>query len=72
MKVLRDDTARKQAEGRSSGTAGAREAARQDAENATRLKDQFLATLSHELGALRSRAILVWAKMLRQNLVEPG
>jgi PAS domain S-box-containing protein len=40
--------------------------ARQEAENANRLKDEFLATVSHELRAPLN-AILGWVKLLRQG-----
>jgi CheY-like chemotaxis protein len=70
VKVLRDDTARKQAETDRAGLLKSEKLAHEEAENATKLKDQFLATLSHELRTPLS-AVLVWAKMLRQNLCEP-
>ena len=59
VKVLRDETVRKQAE-------EAEQAAREAAELANRTKDEFLATLSHELRTPMS-AILLWAKMLNDK-----
>lgn len=56
VKVLRDESARKQLE-------DAEKAALEAAELANRTKDEFLATLSHELRTPLS-AILLWAKML--------
>lgn len=45
--------------------------ARADAEEANRLKDEFLATLSHELRTPLS-AILTWAHVLRQTVLDPS
>jgi two-component system, chemotaxis family, CheB/CheR fusion protein len=66
VKVLRDETARKQAETDRTELLEREKAARLEAENAIRLKDQFLAMLSHELRTPIS-SILVWARMLREN-----
>jgi signal transduction histidine kinase/ActR/RegA family two-component response regulator len=70
VKVMRDDSARKQAEDERAELLRREQAARHEAENATRLKDQFLAMLSHELRTPIS-SILVWAKMLREDMCEP-
>lgn len=45
--------------------------ARTEAEEANRLKDEFLATLSHELRTPLS-AILTWSHVLRQPGLDPG
>ncbi len=45
------------------------EAARADAEQANRAKDQFLATLSHELRSPLS-AVLTWAQLLRRGILD--
>jgi len=59
VKVLRDETARKRAE-------DALVAATEAAEAASRAKDEFLATISHELRTPMS-AVLLWAKLLRSG-----
>jgi two-component system CheB/CheR fusion protein len=66
VKVLRDETARKQAEAERAELLEREKAARQEAENATRSKDQFLAMLSHELRTPIA-SILLWARMLREK-----
>jgi PAS domain S-box-containing protein len=71
VKILRDETIRKRAETDRLELLDSERHARALAENATRLKDQFMATLSHELRTPLS-SILVWAKMLRQNLCDPS
>jgi len=69
VKVLRDETARKTAEADRVNLLQREQSARRDAENAIRIKDQFLATLSHELRTPLS-AILLWAKMLSEDLCD--
>jgi signal transduction histidine kinase/ActR/RegA family two-component response regulator len=66
VKVMRDETARKQAESERAESLEREKAARLEAENATRLKDQFLATLSHELRTPIA-SILVWARMISEG-----
>jgi PAS domain S-box-containing protein len=66
VKVMRDETARKHAEAERAILLEREKSARLEAENATRIKDQFLAMLSHELRTPIS-TILVWARLLRQT-----
>ena len=61
VKIMRDETARKLAEETLSD-------AKQAAEEASRVKDDFLAMLSHELRTPLG-AMLLWAKLLRSGSV---
>jgi PAS domain S-box-containing protein len=62
--VVLDITERKQAEAEQARLLQLEQAARTSAETANRLKDEFLATLSHELRSPLN-AILGWAQLLR-------
>ena len=58
--------------GRAHEQLGQREqAARQEAERANRLKDEFLAIVSHEVRSPLT-AVLGWAEMLREELLKQG
>ncbi len=62
--VIRDVTLRKQAEQTRQALLDAERAARAEVERAIRIKDEFLATVSHELRSPLS-AILGWTRLLR-------
>jgi len=64
VKVMRDFTERKQAEEERAQLLEHEQAARAKAEEANRLKDEFLATVSHELRTPLN-AMLGWARLLR-------
>jgi signal transduction histidine kinase/ActR/RegA family two-component response regulator len=68
--ICLDITERKRAETDRAQLLERERAARATAENATRLKDQFLAMLSHELRTPIS-TILVWARMLLASKYDP-
>jgi two-component system CheB/CheR fusion protein len=66
VKVLRDETPRRQAELDRDALLSREQAARRDMEAAMRVRDQFIATISHELRTPLS-AILLWTKLLRRG-----
>jgi two-component system CheB/CheR fusion protein len=66
VKVLRDETARRDAETDRDHLLHSEQQARQEAEQANLVKDQFLARLSHELRTPLS-SILTWAEMLQHR-----
>jgi PAS domain S-box-containing protein len=68
-KIARDVTERKRLEVEQRALLAKEQAARALAESASRAKDVFLATISHELRAPLS-PIVTWAKMLRQGTLE--
>ncbi len=67
--IVVDVTERKQAESEREQLLQQQLAARREAENAARLKDEFLATLSHELRNPMN-AILGWLHLLRSGRLE--
>jgi PAS domain S-box-containing protein len=69
--LLRDITERRRAEDERVRLFKVTEAARAQAETASRIKDQFLATLSHELRTPLS-SILGWLKLLRSGALDSG
>lgn len=68
--VFKDVSAQKRAEQERERLFAAEQAARRDAEAANRLKDQFLATVSHELRS-PLHAMLGWVTLLRAGRVPP-
>src|SRR4029453_3057551 len=69
LSLVLDVTARKEAEEERAASLIRERDARQHAEEADRLKDEFLATLSHELRTPLT-SILGWASMIRNGEVE--
>jgi CheY-like chemotaxis protein len=69
--VFPDATERQQMEERRQRLLAQEQAAREEAENANRMKDEFLAMLSHELRTPLS-AIAGWAHILREGGLEPA
>ena len=68
-KIARDITERKRVEDDRARALTREQAARAEAEQANRVKDEFLATLSHELRTPLT-SILGWVRMLRQGTLD--
>ena len=69
--ITRDISMRKQMESFRARALEREQAARTEAEQANRAKDEFLAMLSHELRTPLN-AVYGWARMLRQGRLDPG
>ena len=70
-KIARDITERRRVEEDRTRALAQERAARADAEQASRVKDEFLATLSHELRTPLT-AIMGWVRMIRQGNLDDG
>jgi PAS domain S-box-containing protein len=71
LSLVLDVTARKQAEEERAQFLAREQAARREAEEANRIKDEFLATLSHELRTPLT-AIIGWSHMLSAGSLDPA
>ncbi|WP_051469973.1 PAS domain S-box protein [Fischerella sp. PCC 9605] len=70
MVTIRDVTEQRQAQAAIARSLAAEQAARAEAETANRIKDEFLAVLSHELRSPLN-PILGWAKLLQSRTFTP-
>ena len=68
-KIARDITERRRAEARAQEALKQAQAARKQAEEASRLKDEFLAVISHELRTPMT-AVLGWVRLLRDGRLD--
>ena len=71
LSLVLDVTARKQAAEERAQFLAREQAARREAEEANRIKDEFLATLSHELRTPLT-AIVGWAHILSAGRLDPA